>query len=88
MNKSQKIIMAIITPVIILISGYGYITNVMTKYESNQDITPYATYLNGGTTTKIDVKWNEFEITWKIWLLVFILIAIIEIVIFTKKRKN
>lgn len=76
MNKSQQTILAIIAPIIVIISSYGYIsTNIMSTNI-------------WGKETNYPVKWNNFDETWEIWLIAFIIIGAIEITIYTQKIKK
>ncbi len=74
MNVIQKLILAIIIPIIILLLSYGFYSNFMIQanYSSFFSI-PY------------HASWIDLEYTWWLWLLVVIIIGIIELLIFTKR---
>lgn len=76
MNKGQQVTLAIIIPFIGIILGYGATT--FFKVENKM----FTTLGWGEQFTTI--RWDDFEKTWWIWLIVVIIIGISEYILFKK----
>ncbi|MBD3330275.1 hypothetical protein GF354_01960 [Candidatus Peregrinibacteria bacterium] len=73
MNKIQKLIIAIISPLIILLIGYGYISTFKsTTWEMGTGFRP--------------ISITDINETWLIWLICLIIIGIIEFILFSKEK--
>ncbi|MDD5749290.1 MAG: hypothetical protein PHO91_00685 [Patescibacteria group bacterium] len=72
MNKYQQITLSIISPLIILLLGYGYIVTFIKN----------VWIIGEGYASP---QWNDFEKTWIVWLVSIILIGVIELIIFSRK---
>lgn len=73
MNKGQQKVISIMIPLLAVILGYAYITAMTTI---------------GYNGMSFPVDWNDFELTWGVWLIVVATIGIAEFILLGKGVKK